>query len=76
MVIGADAKLSIKARGRIDPTAPPKSGDGQVVEHEYERMGAVTYFDAWDVRRGQMMGRSERTGGSAAFDCLVKQVMT
>ena len=30
------------------------------MEHEYERMGAVTYFDAWDVRRGRVIGRSER----------------
>ena len=76
MVISADAKPSIQARRRIHPTRPPKPGGGQLVEHEYERLGAVTYLDAWDVRRGRIMGRTERSGGIAAFDRLVHQVMT
>src|SRR6266508_4012522 len=76
MVICADAKPSIQARKRIHPTAPPAPGGGQLVEHEYERLGAVTYLDAWDVRRGRVMGRTEPKGGIAAFDRLVWQVMT
>jgi DDE superfamily endonuclease len=76
MVICADAKPSIQARRRIHPTVPPVPGGGQLVEHEYERLGAVTYLDAWDVRHGRVMGRTERTGGIAAFDRLVWQVMT
>lgn len=76
MVISADAKPSIQARKRIHATAPPTPGRGQLVEHEYERMGALTYLDAWDVRRGGVTGRSERKGGIAPFDRLVRQVMT
>ena len=76
MVISADAKPSIQARARIHPSAPPAPGRGQRVEHEYERMGALTYLDAWDVRRGGVIGRSERKGGILAFDRLVWQVMT
>jgi hypothetical protein len=76
MVISADAKRSIQARKRIHPGAPPAPGRGQLVEHEYERRGAVTYLDAWDVRRGKVMGRTEPKGGIAAFDRLVWQVMT
>jgi len=76
MVISADAKPSIQARKRIHPSAPPAPGRGQRVEHEYERRGALTYFDAWDVRRGGVIGRSERKGGIASFDRLVWQVMT
>jgi hypothetical protein len=75
MVI-ADAKPSIQARRRLHKTAPPTPGDGQLLEHEYERLGAVTYLDAWDVRRGQVMGRTEPKGGIAAFDRLVWQAMT
>jgi hypothetical protein len=75
-VICADAKPSIQARRRVHETAPPAPGRGQRVEHEYERLGAVTYFDAWDVRRGRIMGRTEPKGGIAAFDRLVWQVMT
>lgn len=76
MVISADAKPSIQARKRIHDSAPPAPGRGQLVEHEYERMGALTYLDAWDVRRGGVIGRSERKGGIAPFDRLVWQVMT
>ena len=76
MEICADAKLSIQGRRRIHPTALPALGGGQLVEHVYGRLGAVTYLDAWDVRRGRIMGRTERTGGIAAFDRLVWQAMT
>jgi len=75
-VISADAKPSIQARARIHPGAPPARGRGQLVEHEYKRRGAVCYLDAWDVRRGRIMGRTEPKGGIAAFDRLVWQVMT
>jgi len=75
-VICADAKPSIQARRRIHASAPPAAGRGQRVEHEYERLGAVTYLDAWDVRRGKVIGRTEPKGGIAAFDRLVWQVMT
>lgn len=75
-VISADAKPSIQARKRIHQSAPPAPGRGQLVEHEYKRMGALCYFDAWDVRRGGVIGRSEPKGGIAAFDRLVWQVMT
>jgi hypothetical protein len=34
---------------------------GRGVEHEYERMG-LCYMDAWDVRRGRVIGRSEPKG--------------
>jgi hypothetical protein len=76
MVICADAKPSIQARRRVHESDPPTAGRGQRVEHEYERMGALTYLDAWDVRRGKVIGRSERKGGIDAFDRLVWQTMT
>lgn len=75
MVISADAKPSIQARKRIHESAPPGAGRGQLVEHEYERMGALSYLDAWDVRRGGVIGRSEPKGGIAPFDRLVRQAM-
>jgi hypothetical protein len=75
-VICADAKPSIQARRRVHPSEPPgPGGHGQLVEHEYERMGGLTYLDAWDVRRGQVIGRSEPKGGIEPFDRLVRQVM-
>jgi hypothetical protein len=70
-VISADAKPSIQARARIHPADPPAPGRGQRAEHEYERRGAVCYFDACDVRRGGIISRSEPKGGIAPFDRLV-----
>lgn len=40
MMICADANPSIQARHRIHPTSPAAPGGGQLVEHEYERLGA------------------------------------
>ena len=54
---------------------PPAAGHGQLVEHTYERRGAVCYLAAWDVRRGRAFGRAE-PGGIEPFDRLVRQVMT
>jgi hypothetical protein len=81
LVISADEKPSIQARARIHPTAPPGPGNGQLVEHTYKQMGALTYLAALDIgRRGhrppRMFGRSERRGGIEPFDRLVWQVMT
>ncbi len=75
-VLCADEKPSIQARRRIHATLEPAPGAGQRVEHTYERGGALTYLAAWDVRRGRVFGRSEPRGGIAAFDRLVRQVMT
>jgi DDE superfamily endonuclease len=78
MIISADEKPSIQARGRIAPTLPPAAGvpRGQRVEHTYERNGALTYLAAWDVRRGGVVGRCEPKGGIEPFGRLVEQVMT
>ena len=76
-VLCADEKPSIQARARLHPTvAPTAGGDGQLVEHEYERMGALCYLAAWDVKRAKLFDRCEPKGGIAPFDRLVAQVMT
>jgi hypothetical protein len=75
MVICADAKPSIQARGRIDPTAP-RHRCGGLVEHESERLAAVTYFAASHLRPGQAIGRTEPRAGLPRFDRLVLQVIT
>jgi DDE superfamily endonuclease len=75
-VLSADEKTSIQARGRRHPSAPPGPGEGQRIEHEYARGGALAYLAAWDVRAGGVIGRCEAATGKAAFDRLVDQVMT
>ena len=74
-VLSADEKTSIQARQRVHPTAPPGPGEGQRVEHEYDRRGALAYLAAWDVRAGGVVGRCEATTGKAPFGRLVEQVM-
>ncbi len=74
-VISADEKTSIQARVRCHPTTPPRPGQPRRVEHEYDRGGALAYLAAWDVRRGGIIGRCERTTGIGPFGALVDQVM-
>lgn len=75
-VICADEKTSIQARCRCHPTLPPGRARAMRIEHEYERKGALAYLAAWDVHRGQVIGRSEDTTGIEPFARLVEQVMT
>ncbi len=75
-VVSADAKTSIQARLRRHPTAAPRPGRAQCVEHEYARGGAWAYLAAWDVHRAKLFGRCESHTGIAPFDRLVAQVMS
>ena len=75
-VISADEKTSIQARGRCHPTRPALPEQALQVEFEYERMGAVQYLAAWDVRRGMVFGRCAAHTGIAPFGQLVAQVMS
>jgi hypothetical protein len=74
-VISSDEKTSIQARDRVHPTTPPRRGASARVEHEYRRCGALAYLAAWDVHRGVVFGRCEKTTGIAPFARLVDQVM-
>jgi hypothetical protein len=47
-VVCADEKPSIQARKRIAATRPARRGEGQKVEHEYQRKGALCYLAAWE----------------------------
>jgi transposase len=75
-VICADEKTSIQARCRCHPTLPPGRARSMRVEHDYQRRGALAYLAAWDVHRGQVIGRCEDTTGIEPFARLVQQVMT
>jgi transposase len=75
-VICADEKTSIQARCRCHPTLPPGKARRMRIEHDYKRGGALAYLAAWDVHRGQVIGRCEPTTGIAPFSRLVHQVMT
>jgi hypothetical protein len=46
------------------------------IEHDYRRGGALACLAAWDVHRGQVIGRCEDSTGIEPFARLVEQVMT
>jgi DDE superfamily endonuclease len=73
-VVCADEKPSIQARARKHPTVLTPAG--QLVEHEYERKGALCYLAAWDVRRARLFDRCAPKDGIVPFDQLVEQFMT
>jgi hypothetical protein len=75
-VICADEKTSIQARCRCHPTLAPGRARAMRVQHDYRRGGALAYLAAWDVHRGQVIGRCEPTTGIEPFERLVEQVMT
>ncbi len=76
-VVCCDEKPSIQARARIHPSEPAKPrGEGQRVEHEYERRGALCYFAAWDVHRARLFDRCDEKDGIVPFDKLIEQFMT
>jgi hypothetical protein len=76
-VVCADEKPSVQARARLHPTAAAKPrGDGLLVEHEYERKGALCYLAAWDVKHARIFDRCATADGIQPFDALVAQFMS
>ena len=75
-VVCADEKPSIQARHRKGATLPARPGEGQKVEHEYERKGALCYLAAWDTRRAKIYDRCAPKDGIEPFDALVEQFMS
>ncbi|HEY0140498.1 MAG TPA: IS630 family transposase [Thermoanaerobaculia bacterium] len=74
-VISADEKTSIQARRRKHRRTPPGPGKPSLVEHEYERKGALAYLAAYDVHQANVFGRCDQTTGVVPFTKLVDQVM-
>ena len=55
---------------------PPPLNGGLLVEHEYERKGALCYLAAWDVRRARIFDRCAPKDGIVPFDALIEQFMS
>ena len=74
----------VRRREALDPgpradapdAARARRGDGQRVEHEYERKGALCYLAAWDVRRARIFDRCAPKDGIEPFGRLVEQFMS
>jgi hypothetical protein len=74
-IISSDEKTSIQARHRLKGTSAPTPGRYGRVEFEYERMGALAYMAAWDVRRAKIFGLCKHGTGIESFRELVDLVM-
>jgi transposase len=56
-VLCVDENTSIQARKRIAEPKAAQSGKPVLIEHEYERKGALNLFAAFDTRSGKVYGR-------------------
>jgi hypothetical protein len=74
-IISSDEKTSIQARHRLKETTAPASGCYGRVEFEYERMGALAYMAAWDVRQAKIFGLCKTSTGIDSYRELVDLVM-
>ncbi|MFE5739309.1 helix-turn-helix domain-containing protein [Streptomyces celluloflavus] len=75
-VISADEKTSIQARCRCHPTLAPGQARAMLVNHEYDRGGALACLAAYDIHRACVFGLCEPRTGIRPFMNLVTQVMT
>jgi transposase len=58
-VLCVDEKTSLQPRTRLASTKPARPGNRpNLVEHEYQRAGALQLFAAFDTRTGQVYGRT------------------
>ena len=74
-IISSDEKTSIQARRRLRSVTAPTSRRCGRVEFEYERMGALAYLAAWDVRQAKVFGLCKTSTGIESFHELVDVVM-
>ena len=75
-VLCADEKTSIQARHRLHEPIPPTGDHPILIEHEYERKGALAYLAAWDVHRAKLFGHCASKTGIAPFNRLLTQIMS
>jgi transposase len=70
-----DQKTSIQARARVHVSVPPGPKRPQLVEHEYEREGALNLLALWDVHRGQAFGRCYARRGRAEVEAFLDEAL-
>ena len=58
MVLCVDEKTSLQPRTRKAPTRPAQPGRPVLVEHEYDRKGALNLFAGFDTRTGKVYGHT------------------
>jgi hypothetical protein len=74
-VLSVDEK-TIQVLKRCHPGVPAIPGFERRVEFEYERLGTLAYHAAWDVFRGELLGRVAPNTCIATFNQFIDGVMT
>ena len=74
-VLCFDQKTSIQARARKHVCVPPRRKHPQLVEHEYDRQGALNLLAVWDVHRAQTFGRCYAQRGRAEVEAFLDEAL-
>jgi transposase len=73
-VLSFDQKTSIQARQRKQPSVPPGPGSPQLLEHEYERQGALNLLACLDVHSGQVWGQCYARKRRAEVEAFIDEL--
>ena len=74
-VLCFDQKTSIQARARVHASVPPGRKHPQLVEHEYERQGALNLLALLDVHRAQVFGRCYAQRGRVEVEAFLNEAL-
>jgi transposase len=74
-IVSLDELTSIQPRTRSMATKPARPGLKPVLlEHEYERKGAVNLFAAFDIQTGQVIAQTHRRKRQKEFITLLEEI--
>lgn len=74
VVLCVDEKTSLQPRTRLAPTRPARPDQPVLVEHEYQRKGALNLFAAFDTRSGRVYGRTAERKRQVEFIAFLEQL--
>jgi len=74
MVWCLDEKTSLQPRIRLQSTRPAQPGKPVLIEHEYQRSGALNLFAAFNTRTGKVFGRCYQRKRAVEFIDFLEQM--
>lgn len=57
LILSIDEKSQMQGLDRTPPGLPMKKGRAGTMTHDYKRNGTTTWFAAWDVLKGEVIGQ-------------------
>jgi len=75
VLICVDEKTSLQPRPRLQPTRPAQEGNRpNLVEHEYQRAGALQLFAGFDTRSGKVHGQCHERKRQSEFIAFLEHL--